>query len=337
MAAGDPTGDDLAVGTTDGDTLPTYASSEEREVTFDSSYALVSGTQYAIVVRATGADATFALFWGGFRPGAYSGGENFKSVNSGSTWISPSSDVFVEDQWFTTKAGGVAKDSYTGTPTVWYSFGQTVWWAQTFTAASSYSISSVILKLSKASGKSPGTITVSIKAVEGATPTKATNPTPSNGNTDVTLDQATLTWEDGGGATSYNVYYGTESGNLSLVSEGQTETALTVTGITDGSPYPYITTRYWRIDSINDDGTTTGDEWSFTTIRFKCITVTFWYAAGGYYYRLLVDADGNYGSHPPTGVEDTDYEVLSGYAPNPIRTVRKLVAVAKNSFYYEET
>jgi hypothetical protein len=113
------------------------------------------------------------------------------------------------------------------------------------------------------------TITFTTYQPSADPPSKPTNPTPANAADDVTLDQATVTWEDGGGATSYNVYYGTESENLSLVSEGQAETSFTVTGITNGAPYDYEITRYWRIDAVNDVGTTTGDEWSFTTIVFN--------------------------------------------------------------------
>ena len=103
---------------------------------------------------------------------------------------------------------------------------------------------------------------------EVATPTKAANPTPTNAAADVTLDQATITWVDGGDSDSFNVYYGDTSGDLTLVSAGQAGTSFTVTGITLGSPYDYLTSRYWRVDSVNEAGTTTGDEWSFTTIKF---------------------------------------------------------------------
>ena len=100
-------------------------------------------------------------------------------------------------------------------------------------------------------------------------PTKASTPTPADADTSVTLDQATLTWIDGGGADTYNVYYGTASGSLSLVSSAQAGKSFTITGIVDGAPYTYQSTRYWRVDSTNGAGTTPGDEWSFTTIAFN--------------------------------------------------------------------
>jgi hypothetical protein len=57
-------------------------------------------------------------------------------------------------------------------------------------------------------------------------------------------------------------------------------------------PFDYNTEYQWRIDSVNAQGTTTGDTWSFTTLVFTPPTVavfqvikrlvaaaadTFWY------------------------------------------------------------
>ncbi len=174
-----------------------------------------------------------------------------------------------------------------------------------------------------------------VHGTELTAPTKATNPAPANANASVTLDQATVTWDDGGGADTYNIYYGTSSGSLSFVSSAQAGTSFTVTGITDGSPYAYLSTRYWRIDSTNDAGTTTGDEWSFTTIRFSAPTTTYFYQ--GQYYRLLIQSDGSYGDVPGVGVEGTDYEFLAaGYEANFVDTVRKLVSAANNKVWYED-
>jgi hypothetical protein len=163
-------------------------------------------------------------------------------------------------------------------------------------------------------------------------PSKAITPGPANAATNVTLDQASITWVDGGGADTFNVYYGDTSGSLSLVSSTQEGLLFTVTGITLGSPYSYLSTRYWRIDSTNDYGTTTGDEWSFTTIRLKPPGPTYQY--DNTYYQLLVDEDGNWGTPPPVGVEDTDYVVVT-YLPNFIKTTRRLVGVANSKVWYE--
>lgn len=104
--------------------------------------------------------------------------------------------------------------------------------------------------------------------VGGAAPTKATNPVPADAADDVTLDQETIIWEDGGGADTYDVYYGDTSGSLSLVSSGQVGLSYNIDGVTLGSPFDYLITRYWRIDAANEVGVTLGDEWSFVSIAF---------------------------------------------------------------------
>lgn len=96
-------------------------------------------------------------------------------------------------------------------------------------------------------------------------PTKAANPTPTNNDTEVDFSSFGLSWNDGGGADTYNVYIG-ESGNLTLVSSGQSGISYTTTLNeleTIFSASPINQKIYWRIDSTNDYGTTTGDEWNF--------------------------------------------------------------------------
>ena len=87
-------------------------------------------------------------------------------------------------------------------------------------------------------------------------PTKATLVSPTNGATDVSIgvDPA---WRWGGSARSYNVYFGTS--NPPAFQRNQTGFSF------DPGLMAYCTTYYWRVDPVNDDGTTTGDVWSFTT------------------------------------------------------------------------
>lgn len=142
-------------------------------------------------------------------------------------------------------------------------------------------------------------------------PEKPINPTPTDAADDVTLDHQTITWEDGGDATSYDVYYGDTSGDLTLVSEGQVGTSFTIWNVYLGSPFDYLITRYWRIDAVNDAGTTTGDEWSFACIAFDPPLPT----------GVTLDAEGN-----PTGTPTGE---------NNMVTLRKLVAAARNKIFYE--
>ena len=96
-------------------------------------------------------------------------------------------------------------------------------------------------------------------------PGQASNPNPANGATNVPID-TDLSWAGGSGATSYDVYFGTTSpGTFRGNQPGTTyDTGTMATNIT----------YYWRIDSVNDQGTTTGNVWSFTTTSGGT-TVTF--------------------------------------------------------------
>lgn len=88
-------------------------------------------------------------------------------------------------------------------------------------------------------------------------PFKPVNPGPA----DETVDQSTnttISWENGGLATSYNVYFGTNPTPNELLRNQATTTY-------DPGLLLNDTTYYWRIDSKNDTGTTTGDVWQFTT------------------------------------------------------------------------
>ena len=146
-------------------------------------------------------------------------------------------------------------------------------------------------------------------------PGKPVNPTPTDGASDITLDATSVTWEDGGtganAATSYNIYQGTLSGFLSLVESGIDDLSYALRS----TNWPnYGQARYWRIDSVNSYGTTTGDEWYFTTLIFRPPT--------------------------PSGVTWDDPGNDTGYTGTPtgvnnLITVRRLVAAANDAIYYE--
>lgn len=90
-------------------------------------------------------------------------------------------------------------------------------------------------------------------------PSTAINPAPAN-NAIHQLLNSTLSWADGGGALSYDVYFGT------VTPPTVTEFKGNQAGTTfDPSALSIDTTYYWRIDSVNTEGTTTGVIWSFNT------------------------------------------------------------------------
>ena len=104
-------------------------------------------------------------------------------------------------------------------------------------------------------------------------PGKATSPNPANGATSVSIN-ADLSWTAGSGATSHDVYFGTNP------TPGAGEFKGNQTGITyDLGTLSYNTTYYWCIDEKNAGGTTTGNIWSFTTIARHTLTISS--TAGG--------------------------------------------------------
>jgi len=93
----------------------------------------------------------------------------------------------------------------------------------------------------------------------GSAPSQATNPSPANSATNVSVD-ADLSWTAGAGATSHDVYGGTDP----TPDETEFIGNLTATTLEPGTLIN-STTYYWRIDEVNAAGTTAGTVWSFTT------------------------------------------------------------------------
>jgi Big-like domain-containing protein len=94
---------------------------------------------------------------------------------------------------------------------------------------------------------------------EMSLPEQADDPNPSDNQINVNRNSVILSWIAGDGATSHDVYLGTNPDDLPPVSEGQPETTY------DPPTLDKQTIYYWRIDEVNDSGTTTGVVWSFTT------------------------------------------------------------------------
>lgn len=93
----------------------------------------------------------------------------------------------------------------------------------------------------------------------GVVSQKALIVSPADAAEDIGI-AATLVWQDGGYADCYDVYVGTDPASLVLVEGPQDATFYAA-----DSDWSYETVYYWRIDSKNNYGTTTGDVWSFTT------------------------------------------------------------------------
>lgn len=89
-------------------------------------------------------------------------------------------------------------------------------------------------------------------------PAKVSIVSPANGSGNQQLD-VYLSWVKPSMARRYDVYFGETAGTIALAGEDQTARAYVPTGLALDSTY------YFRIDSVNEFGTTTGDMCSFST------------------------------------------------------------------------
>lgn len=89
-------------------------------------------------------------------------------------------------------------------------------------------------------------------------PAKVAIVSPADGSVNRQLDTY-LSWGKPAMARRYDVYFGETVETLALVSEDQSARVYVPTGLELDSTY------YFRIDSVNDLGTTTGDVVSFST------------------------------------------------------------------------
>jgi hypothetical protein len=89
-------------------------------------------------------------------------------------------------------------------------------------------------------------------------PGQAESPTPVNGSIDIGINDP-ISWTAGAQIDSYDVYFGTSSTFEGVLKINQNGASF------DPGPLVNNTTYYWRIDSVNSEGTTPGLIWSFTT------------------------------------------------------------------------
>jgi len=112
-------------------------------------------------------------------------------------------------------------------------------------------------------------------------------------------------------AETYNVYVDGGDGMV-LVAEGISDTFWTV----NFGPLLYNTGYSWRVDAINEYGTTTGDVWTFNSIVFSTPLPTG---------MSLSDVAGSEGV--PTGTPTGGNSIIS---------LRKLIAASNNKIWMED-
>jgi len=97
----------------------------------------------------------------------------------------------------------------------------------------------------------------------------ASNPNPTHGTSGVPLNLSELTWINGAGALSNELYFGTDPGSLTLMQSGSLATSWAITGVS----LVYGTDYFWQVVEIGDTCDTFGPVWSFTTVLDPLIVI----------------------------------------------------------------
>jgi hypothetical protein len=153
---------------------------------------------------------------------------------------------------------------------------------------------------------------------ENPLPEKVTYVSPAEDATDLTLHQGSE-WNTAAYADSYTFRIIEDGGVLPTIIPGLTD--LEVVNISDYLHLDYDTKYWWRVDSVNEYGTTEGDAWWFRTQGFEFV-IPSWELLPG---RTLGPLTG--------GVVGVDFRWLGD---NNMVTTKRLVAAAYNRIWYEE-
>lgn len=154
---------------------------------------------------------------------------------------------------------------------------------------------------------------------EGSAPSKPTTPSPADDATSITLDATPLSWVDGGNADTYDVYFRIQGGDWVEESEAQAALEWAIVFGTLGYGVIYE----WRVDATNTYGTTTGDTWTFSSIAYDQLRIS---------YRLISGGSGSGPYDSPPGTQGTDWEYTG---LNNMITVGRLVVAANSKIWYE--
>jgi hypothetical protein len=191
---------------------------------------------------------------------------------------------------------------------------------------------------SGASGKGNNVLTVApgdrvfLVELVGAPPVKASIPNPADKTIAVSQD-ADLSWVPGLYAAKHDVYFGTNSDD---VSNATASTPQIYKGRQDANSFALDalapdTTYYWRIDEVRDDDTTIdrGNVWSFTTEPSKA------WDPSPYDNEICVSIDPDPNLSWNTGYNSTESIVYFGTSPDALElqtTILHTEGVERESF-----
>lgn len=154
---------------------------------------------------------------------------------------------------------------------------------------------------------------------ETPVPGKPTTPSPGHAGTGITLDETPLGWVSGGNTDTYEIYWRIQGDSWVLVGVAQAG----LSWVIDFGTIAYGTTYEWRVDATNVHGTTTGDTWSFGSIDYDQLRIS---------YRLISGGSGSGPYDSPPGVQGTDWEYTG---LNNMITVHRLVVAANSKIWFE--
>lgn len=97
-----------------------------------------------------------------------------------------------------------------------------------------------------------------------------TNPDPANNEINVPITLTELTWSNGAGTVTTELYFGTDPSSLTLVQSGSLDSSWTIT-----STLNYETNYYWQVIEVGDTCNTPGPTWTFRTQRDPAIVCVF--------------------------------------------------------------
>jgi hypothetical protein len=160
-------------------------------------------------------------------------------------------------------------------------------------------------------------------------PAATSNPSPATASTGVSTDanSVTLTWTPGFNATSYNIYFGTQTSPSFL---------MTVTGTSMASPMLAPGTKYyWRVDAVAGGVTTTGTVWNFTTGSISATTPSPAIASTNVTFPL-VGVDLTWASTFKPGMYNVYFGTTTspGFAGSTTSDRFRSPAVGQNTTYY---
>ena len=323
MAAGDPTGADLASVTVNITDLPQSPSITRTTFTWDVPLALGSNSDYAIVVGTDGVVVGDLIQWGQDTGAGYGQGQGYLSSDSGSSWAA----VPTRDRAFAINSAAGERDHY-DLVNAYQADYDPFFIGQTFNAsASTYTTVSIELPLRKTTTSPTGTVTISLRAVEGGEypPGKATTPGPTDDQEDLEItgkdNLKQLTWVTPDGETPDFLIYFRAQGGAWVLQETITDDSTSHTlssNILDA--FSYYSIYEWRVDTRNDAGTTTGDTWTFITIPSPYFTD----------YSRKSDYDADKVWQPGTGwVDPNTFEFAGGGSYK-----ERVVVVGHNVIYF---